>query len=62
MIRFCASVTFAGRKIQISYRVPRELVRALRDLGSSAGSGLIVHRVYVSGKAPSDGSLSSPRS
>jgi molybdenum-dependent DNA-binding transcriptional regulator ModE len=48
-MRFCASVKFAGRTIQISYRTPRELVRALRDLARSSSAGLEIVKIYAKG-------------
>jgi hypothetical protein len=47
--RYCASVEFAGRKIQVSYRTPSELVRALRDMSTSQTANLRVLKVYAKG-------------
>ena len=49
-IRYGASISFAGRTIQISYRTPHELVRALQDMGRSATGGLVVLKLYTKGE------------
>ena len=49
-MRYGASVSFAGRTIQISYRTPHELVRALRDMGRSDTGGLVVFKLYTKGE------------
>lgn len=49
-MKYCASITFAGRKIQISHRSATELVRALRDMGRSITGNLQVHKIYTKGK------------
>ena len=46
---YAASIEFAGRKMQVSYRTPRELVRALRDMGKSQTANMRVLKIYVKG-------------
>jgi hypothetical protein len=47
--RYSASIEFDGRKIQISYNTPRELVRALRDMGQSTTANMHVRKLYTKG-------------
>ncbi len=41
--KIAASITFSGRKIQVTFKTPRELVQALRDYGSALTA---VHKIY----------------
>jgi hypothetical protein len=45
-IRYCASVVFAGRTIQVNYNTPQELVKALRAMSSSVSE---IRKVYQKG-------------
>jgi hypothetical protein len=48
-VRYCASLTFDSRKIQVNYDSPRELVKSLRAMSASS-AGVIVHKVYQKGE------------
>lgn len=49
MTTYCASISYAGRTMQIAYRSPRLLVQALRDMGKSQSANLIVKKIYTKG-------------